>query len=158
MSRFAVDENSKAIYGAMFNEMNTLHERGEEKSAKEAEAIAINLIAHVDLPLLYRTHAHMILGCGNRDGFLWYAQEAVRIVKKGVEWYGESTTSAALLSDAQDTLDKAERDHEQLEKMKAEKVAQGWEYVPPSEVEDGEEIEIVKYGEGNSESWTFALC
>jgi hypothetical protein len=158
MSQFAVDENSKAIYGAMFNEMNTLHERGEEKSAKEAEAIAINLIAHADLPLLYRTHAHMVLGCGNRDDFLWHAQEAVRIVKKGIEWYGESTTSVALLSDAQDTLDKAERDHEQLEKMKAEKVAQGWEYVPPSEVEDGEDIEIVKYGEGNSESSTFALC
>jgi hypothetical protein len=50
------------------------------------------------------------------------------------------------LSAAQDVLDNAKRDHEQLEKMKAERVAQGWEYVPPSEVE------IVKYGGGNSES------
>jgi hypothetical protein len=56
------------------------------------------------------------------------------------------------LSAAQDVLDYANRDHEQLEKMKAERVAQGWEYVPPSEVEAGEEIEIVKYGGGNSES------
>jgi hypothetical protein len=88
----------------------------------------------------------MVLGCGNRDDFLWHAQEAVRIVNKGIEWFGASTTSSSLLSAAQDVLDNAKRDHEQLEKMKAERVAQGWEYVPPSEVE------IVKYGGGNSES------
>jgi hypothetical protein len=153
MSQFAVDENTKAVYGAMFDQMNTLHEQGNEKSAAEAEEIAMNLIAHADLPLLYRTHAHMVLGCGNRDDFLWHAQEAVRIVNKGIEWFGESTTSSALLSAAEDVLDHANRDYEQLEKMKAEREAQGWEYVPPSEVEAGEDIEIVKYGGGNSESW-----
>jgi hypothetical protein len=141
----------------MFNEMNTLHEKGEEETAKEAEAIALDLIAHGDLPLLYRAHAYMVLGCGNRDDFLWHAREAVRIVKQGIDWYGESITSAALLSSAQDILDHAEKDHEQLENMKTERVAQGWEYVPPSEVEDGEEIEIVKYGGGNSESWISAF-
>jgi hypothetical protein len=105
----------------MFNEMNTLHEKGEEETAKEAEAIALDLIAHGDLPLLYRAHAYMVLGCGNRDDFLWHAREAVRIVKQGIDWYGESITSAALLSSAQDILDHAEKDHEQLENMKTER-------------------------------------
>jgi hypothetical protein len=73
MSQFAVDENTKAVYGAIFDQMNTLHEQGNEKSAAEAEAIAIDLVGHADLPLLYRTHAHMVLGCGNRDDFLWHA-------------------------------------------------------------------------------------
>jgi hypothetical protein len=121
MSGYTVDENSKAVYGAIFDQMNTLHEQGNEKSAAEAEAIAIDLVAHADLPLLYRTHAHMVLGCGNRDDFLWHAQEAVRIVDKGIEWFGASTTSSALLSAAQDVLNNAKRDHDQLEKIKTER-------------------------------------
>jgi hypothetical protein len=156
MSGYTFDENSKAVYGAIFDQMNTLHEQGNEKSAAEAEAIAIDLVAHADLPLLYRTHAHMVLGCGNRDDFLWHAQEAVRIVNKGIEWFGASTTSSALLSAAQDVLNNAQRDHDQLEKIKTEREAQGWEYVPPSQIEAGEEIEIVKYGEGHRKFWTSA--
>jgi hypothetical protein len=58
MSQFAVDENTKAVYGAIFDQMNTLHEQGNEKSAAEAEAIAIDLVGHADLPLLYRTRPH----------------------------------------------------------------------------------------------------
>lgn len=154
MSGYAVDQNSKAVYGERYARMNKLHEEGNAKSAAEAEAIAINLISNADLPLLYRAEAHMILGCGNHDNFLWHAQEAVRIVKKGIEWHGESAFSSALLSDAQDVLDHAEQDYEELEKIKREREAQGWEYVPPSEIEVGEEIEIVKYGEGHGESYT----
>ena len=152
MSGYAVDENSKAVYGESYARMNKLHEEGNPKSAAEAEAIAINLISHADLPLLYRTHAHMVLGCGNQDNFLWHAEEAVRIVKQGIEWFGESPASSALLSDARDTLDHAKQDYEQLENIKREREAQGWEYVPPSEVEAGEEMEIVKYGKGHGES------
>jgi hypothetical protein len=152
MSGFTIDENSKAVYSAAFDRMNKLREEGNEKSAAEAEAIAIELIAHADLPLLYRTQAHMVLGCGNHDNFLWHAEEAVRIVNKGIEWYGQSPTVTALLSDAQDVLDRAKQDYEQLEKIKKEKEAQGYEYVLPSEVKAGEDIEIVKYGDGHGES------
>lgn len=152
MSGYTVDENAQAIYGALFDQMNALHEEGNPKSAAEAEALAFDLIADADLPLLYRTHAHMVLGCGNHESFLWHAQEAVRLVNRGIEWYGESPVSSALLSDAQDVLDHALEDDEELQRLKEEREAKGWEYVLPSQVESGEEIEIVKYGKGFGES------
>ncbi|KAH0287191.1 hypothetical protein M436DRAFT_85935 [Aureobasidium namibiae CBS 147.97] len=125
MSGYTVDENSKAVYGESYARMNKLHEEGYPKSAADAEAIAINLISYADLPLLHRTHAHMVLGCGNQDNFLWHAEEAVRIVKQDIEWYGESPVPPALLSDAQDTFNHAKQDYEQLEKIKGEREAQG---------------------------------
>ena len=49
---------SKSIYSAIFNRTNKLYEARNRKSAAEAKVSAVELIAHVDLSILYRADPH----------------------------------------------------------------------------------------------------
>lgn len=153
MSAYKVDENSEAVYRGIFDQMNKLHKEGNEESASKAEGIALELITHAELPLLFRAHAHMVLGSGNGN-YLFHAQEAVRVVKKGIDLFGPDQGTSKLLKDAEEVLRYAKHDHKQLQEQMKAREAEGWEYVDPEDVEEGEEIDVLRYG-GDVSKFTF---
>lgn len=56
-----------------------------EDNYEEAERLANRLIAIADTPFLIRAKAHMVIGCGDSENFLFHAEEGVRIVELGIQ-------------------------------------------------------------------------
>ena len=65
--------------------MLRLHRRGGIADRAEAENIARSLLSNPNLPLVFRARACMILGCSSKPGYVEWAEEAVRLVRLGLE-------------------------------------------------------------------------
>lgn len=140
---YRVDENSEATHRYHHDQMMSLHDEDTETSRAESERIARRLIAHAELPLVLRVHAHMILAAGDGE-YLWHANEAVRVAKRGIEWFGEQEAASELLAKAEAVLSCAIHDDKQLQELKTTMAAEGVELV--THPEPGEELPKFKYG------------
>ena len=89
---------SKA-YESLDKQMLELHGEETAESRADAERIARALLEKADLPLLFRIHSHMVLGCSYKEDsdFLFHAQEAQRAVELLISQGGEITPFAKLL-------------------------------------------------------------
>ncbi|KAL2032786.1 hypothetical protein VTO58DRAFT_105958 [Aureobasidium pullulans] len=112
--------------GALDHDNGETH--GAPESLSEAHDIAHMLLERAELPLAFRTRAHMVLSGGKTD-YLCHAQEAVRIAEKGRDIFGPGKTAQekyaveALLWQAREMLRRAERDMKELEDIRARKRA-----------------------------------
>lgn len=154
-----VGQNSEAVFQALFEQMMTHHRTATEAGAAKADEIALDLIKHAELPLLFRVRAHMVPASGNNAEYMWHAREAVRVAEMGISLFGEGHGSstggpAALLADARETLRRAERDFTHMENQRKELEAEGYE-VFRGEPEDGEVVEVVRFGGQAAETCKF---
>ncbi|THW89007.1 hypothetical protein D6D15_05595 [Aureobasidium pullulans] len=110
----SVKENSEKAMAASHDQMMALCEENTPESLSEAHNIAHMLLERAELPLAFRTRAHM---------------EAVRIGEKGRDIFGPGKTAQekyaveALLWQAREMLCRAERDMKELEDIRARKRA-----------------------------------
>ncbi|TIA68070.1 hypothetical protein D6C76_08345 [Aureobasidium pullulans] len=124
----SVKENSEKAMAASHDQMMALCEENTPESLSEAHDIAHMLLERAELPLAFRTRAHMVLSGGKTD-YLCHAQEAVRIAEKGRDIFGPGKTAQekyaveALLWQAREMLRRAERDMKELEDIRARKRA-----------------------------------
>ena len=74
------------------------------------------LLENADLPLVFRARACMILGLSSTPGYLEWAEEAVRVVKMGIEYSAGATGEAeqSLLEQCEEILRDAKADFEGL--------------------------------------------
>jgi len=66
--------------------------KGDDDRRAEALEIGHTLLSHSDLPVVFRAHACMMLGRSVEPGYIEWAEEAVRVVKMGIE---HATSSGA---------------------------------------------------------------
>jgi hypothetical protein len=143
---YKVDEDRVAIYNHLDEQMMSLHDLDTDESRAESESIARRLIVYADLPLIIRVHAHMILASGDR-AYVWHAQEAVRVVKHGIEQFGSNEATASVLAEAERLLRIAIRDQEIFEELKTRVMDElGAELT--DQPEPGEDLEYINYGFG----------
>ncbi|THX83579.1 hypothetical protein D6D04_02892 [Aureobasidium pullulans] len=113
-------EHDMAVFD---RQMMALSEENTLASHIQACEIAEMFLERAELPLAFRVHAHIVLGCGKND-YLHHANEAVRFAEMGQRIYGPGKTPEAqaavkdLMWQARETLRRAERDMEELEGIK----------------------------------------
>ena len=116
-------ETTEHVMAVFDRQMMALSEENTLASHTQACEIAEMLLERAELPLAFRVHAHIVLGCGKND-YLHHANEAVRFAEMGQRIYGPGKTPEAqaavkdLMWQARETLRRAERDMEELEGIK----------------------------------------
>ena len=116
-------ETAEHVMAVFDRQMMALSEENTLASHTQACEIAEMLLERAELPLAFRVHAHIVLGCG-KNGYLHHANEAVRFAEMGQRIYGPGKTPEAqaavedLMWQARETLRRAERDMEELEGIK----------------------------------------
>ncbi|TIA24105.1 hypothetical protein D6C80_00532 [Aureobasidium pullulans] len=116
-------ETTEHVMAVFDRQMMALSEENTPASHIQACEIAEMLLERAELPLAFRVHAHIVLGCG-KNGYLHHANEAVRFAEMGQRIYGPGKTAEAqaavedLMWQARETLRRAERDMEELKGIK----------------------------------------
>ncbi|THV99549.1 hypothetical protein D6D26_05976 [Aureobasidium pullulans] len=116
-------ETAEHVMAVFDRQMMALSEENTLASHTQACEIAEMLLERAELPLAFRVHAHIVLGCG-KNGYLHHANEAVRFAEMGQRIHGPGKTPEAqaavedLMWQARETLRRAERDMEELEGIK----------------------------------------
>ncbi|THX59132.1 hypothetical protein D6D06_02364 [Aureobasidium pullulans] len=116
-------ETTEHVMAVFDRQMMALSEENTLASHIQACEIAEMLLERAELPLAFRVHAHIVLGCG-KNGYLHHANEAVRFAEMGQRIHGPGKTAEAqaavedLMWQARETLRRAERDMEELEGIK----------------------------------------
>ncbi|KAG2161839.1 hypothetical protein JADG_001578 [Aureobasidium aubasidani] len=116
-------ETTEHVMAVFDRQMMALSEENTPASQIQACEIAEMLLERAELPLAFRVHAHIVLGCG-KNGYLHHANEAVRFAEMGQRIYGPGKTAEAqaavedLMWQARETLRRAERDMEELKGIK----------------------------------------
>jgi hypothetical protein len=116
-------ETTEHVMAVFDRQMMALSEENTLASHTQACEIAEMLLERAELPLAFRVHAHIVLGCG-KNGYLHHANEAVRFAEMGQRIHGPGKTPEAqaavedLMWQARETLRRAERDMEELEGIK----------------------------------------
>ncbi|TIA43554.1 hypothetical protein D6C79_06822 [Aureobasidium pullulans] len=80
-----LNHNIEKGYKQNFDDMIDMFGKGQ---ALEAENVAHVLLTRGDLPVLYRTHAHVILAYGPVDR-LYHARKAVEVAEQGITMSGD---------------------------------------------------------------------
>ncbi|CAD0055484.1 unnamed protein product [Aureobasidium pullulans] len=80
-----LNHNIEKGYKQNFDDMIDMFGKGQ---ALEAENVAHMLLTRGDLPVLYRTHAHVILAYGPVDR-LYHARKAVEVAEQGITMHGD---------------------------------------------------------------------
>ncbi|THX93217.1 hypothetical protein D6D03_10159 [Aureobasidium pullulans] len=80
-----LNHNIEKGYKQNFDDMIDMFGKGQ---ALEAENVAHMLLTRGDLPVLYRTHAHVILAYGPVD-CLFHARKAVEEAERGMNKFGD---------------------------------------------------------------------
>ncbi|TIA39752.1 hypothetical protein D6C78_03049 [Aureobasidium pullulans] len=116
-------ETAEHVMAIFDRQMMALSDENTLASHTQACEIAEMPLERAELPLAFRVHAHVVLGCG-KNGYLHHANEAVRFAEMGQRIYGPGKTAEAqaavedLMWQARETLRRAERDMEELEGIK----------------------------------------
>ncbi|THX78772.1 hypothetical protein D6D04_05545 [Aureobasidium pullulans] len=108
-----LNENLENQFKATFTMMLDLFEK---QDGEEAETLAHELLLWGNLPVLYRSYAHMVLayGVANR---MFHARKAVEEAEWGINKYGDKQgVDSKLLAAAQRTLADVEADEAQSSK------------------------------------------
>jgi hypothetical protein len=127
----STNQNSEAMFAFLHDQMIDLARKRVVDRDRDTEAnqLALDLIAHPELPLYIRVRAHIVLAGGGSDAYVWHAHEALRCVNKGRTIFGkgsktEHMAAAGLHEEATEAVRRAERDYRQLNLLK-QKLADG---------------------------------
>ncbi|KAF2171478.1 hypothetical protein M409DRAFT_18594 [Zasmidium cellare ATCC 36951] len=110
MARHQISEyltnNTIRTYYALDKSMMKAH---AEKRNEDAESIARSLLENLDLPLLLRARACMMLGCGEGPDSLDMAKESVRVAELGLSLCEEpGELEKNLVKDCKKVLEEAQ--------------------------------------------------
>lgn len=98
------------------------------------------LLENADLPLAFRARACIIMGCSSQPGYVQWAEEAVRVVKMGIEYAnGAGPAEQTLLEACEEVLRDAKKDYEELGGYE-EKGEEGEEEAGHEGAEEGTEL------------------